>query len=265
MMTDALKAHEAARERLLAQIVTALAADERFVAAWLTGSLGRNEPDAFSDLDLTVVVADAHSQTLCARPWQASAKTTDERLALISRFGQPAIIHENNNNAPPGGTFTCSIYNNALVVDWALIPQAQAQRPSPSKLLFDKAGVSSSPPAAPESVAERQDRASEQVAFFWMMAAVTIKYILRQDTVRVLGFLDMLLHVIREVERLIAGEAQRHQRGSPTTLESTSERQIKAVRQLCEKMLLLMPEVVRLGGHVPSSPMSAIERLLDLA
>jgi predicted nucleotidyltransferase len=90
--------YAAARRKLLDRITRTLASDNRFPAAWLAGSFGRDEADRVSDLDITVVVANPHSQVLCARPWMAGASAPKERLALISRFGKPAIIHENHHN-----------------------------------------------------------------------------------------------------------------------------------------------------------------------
>ena len=46
------------REELLHKIIETLSIDERFIAAWLTGSYARQEQDAFSDIDLTLLVAD---------------------------------------------------------------------------------------------------------------------------------------------------------------------------------------------------------------
>lgn len=43
---------QAERDALLRTIEAALRADERVVAAWLVGSLGRGTADALSDLDL---------------------------------------------------------------------------------------------------------------------------------------------------------------------------------------------------------------------
>jgi len=40
------------REAFLSGIVSSLSADERFIAAWLTGSLSHGNADALSDLDL---------------------------------------------------------------------------------------------------------------------------------------------------------------------------------------------------------------------
>src|SRR6266508_5746446 len=132
-------AYHQSRDDLLTRIVTDLSNDERFVAAWLTGSYGRNDAVEVSDLDLNLVVAQPYSETLCARQNQVSPETTKERYELFSKFGQLALIHENNNNAPKDGTFTFVLYSgSALMIDWVLMPQINAERPFQSVLLFDK-------------------------------------------------------------------------------------------------------------------------------
>ena len=113
-----LKTYVASRERLLAQIVAAISNDDRFVAAWLTGSYSRSNKDALSDIDISIVVSDEYSGTLCYRPAHINAQTTSERMDLFSQFGEIAILHENNHNASDGGTFTNVIYaQTALIID----------------------------------------------------------------------------------------------------------------------------------------------------
>lgn len=266
MMTDSLKAYRVNRETLIAEIVAALSADDRFVAAWLTGSFGRNDADAVSDLDVTLVVSDPYSQTLCARPFQISAQTTPERLALISKFGQPAIIHENNYNAPEGGTFTFVMYAaSAVMVDWILRPFTNAERPSLSRSLFDRVGIPVSPSGKSDSLNQCIEKATQTIAFFWMMSAVTAKHIFRQDGIFVQSWLEELHRMVREVEHLIEGKTPLYHRGSMARLEPTREGQIEALRRLSDKMQKLMPEVSKLGGYVPPSPMSTIEVLLNMA
>jgi len=266
MESDSLKAYAINRQRLLDGITASLSADARFIAAWLTGSFAREEADDVSDLDLTVVVADVHSEKLCARLQQKSASTCPERFNLFSQFGQPAIIHENNNNAPKDGTFTFVLYaESALMVDWVLRPLATARRPAPSRLLFDKVGIPLTNQAAPESLEQRLEKISETIAFFWMMIAVTIKYAIRQDSVFVQNWLEILNGLMREIERLVKGVGETYHRGSWTRLETSLEGQVNAIRRLCSRMLTLMPQVSELGGQVPPSPMPTIEVLLTLA
>lgn len=259
------QAYQREREKLLAQVTTVLAGDERFAAAWLTGSYARNEADAFSDLDLTVVVTEPYTETLCARPWQKAAQTTPERLALFRQFGEPAVIHENNHNAPEGGTFTFVLYQTtALVVDWTLLPEQQATRPRSSLLLFDKTDIPLDPLPAPVSLAERAASASEIVGFFWMMAAVTAKYLARRDAVFVITWLEVLQELVAEVERLVQDRPLVYRRGSRTQFAATLEAQQQLLLNLCHQMEALVPQVAALGGHVSPSPVATIRTLLQL-
>jgi hypothetical protein len=265
MDENSLRMYQASRGVLLAEISAVVTVDERFVAAWLTGSFGRNEADAVSDLDLTLVVADAHSESLCARMEQVSAQTTKERLALFSQFGQPVVLHENNHNAPDEGTFTYVLYaNSAVAVDWTLLPQKQARRPAQALILFDQVGIPSVAPAEPESVAQRVRRATELVAFFWMMTAVTAKYMVRRDLVFVQCQLEELQGLVQEVERLLTGKPWQYRRGSLSQFEPTIAAQKQAVYRLCTEILSLTPQLVELGGSIRPSPMPTLEMLLNL-
>lgn len=259
-----IQEYRASREALLARIVQTLSEDERFIAAWLAGSLGRGDADAVSDLDLNLVVSDMYSTELCRRAAQVSHETTPERLELFSQFGKPAAIHENNNNAPNGGTFTFVLYTgSALMVDWILVPQENATRPNQTLLLFDRSGTPVEPPAGPESLEVRIERASEIMAFFWMMMAVTAKYLVRGDQVFVTHWIEELTGMLREVERLVKGQAIEHRRGSISKFEPTPDGQRQALHHLAEWMDALLPGLIALGGEVLPSPMAEIELLLD--
>ncbi|HZJ23446.1 MAG TPA: aminoglycoside 6-adenylyltransferase, partial [Anaerolineales bacterium] len=188
-MKTSLEVYRQNRDALLAKIITELSNDERFVAAWLAGSYGRNDADEVSDLDLRLVVAEPYSEVLCRRHEQVSHRTTRERFELFSRFGNPALIHENNNNAPEGGTFTFVLYEgSAVMIDWILMPLSRAKRMHPSRLLFDKVSIPLSPPE-PEDKEQSRKFVAEQWAFIWMMTAITIKYIIRRDLVFVQNWL----------------------------------------------------------------------------
>lgn len=253
------------RKEFLQRIEETLSADVRFVAAWLTGSLAKNQGDALSDIDITLVLADDAAEKLCAHPWQVSAQTTADRYGLFSSFGQPALLHENNHNAPEGGTFTFVAYaQSVIMVDWILRPLAGAGRPADSLLLWDKAGIPIQQPPAPDSRETRASQAAEITAFFWMMAAITVKYIYRGDGVFVNTWLEELHKLTNEVERRIAGQAWQYKRGSFTVLSATRGEQIRAIRQLCDRMEKLMPELVQMGGHLPASPRATVDLLIDL-
>lgn len=254
------------RETLRLQIAQEVAGDERFVAAWLTGSYGRSETDQVSDLDLTLVVDPAYSSLLCARQKQVGHTTTPERLALFSRFGTPALIHENNHNAPPDGTFTFVLYaGSALMVDWVLRPQTSVTtRPAESVLLFDKAGLPVASAQLPEEQEDSQEFVTEQWAFFWMMAAITIKYILREDHVFVAHWLEELHKISHDIQRRIQHQPWHYRRGSLSQLQVTPGGQMEMLRRLCAKMQALTPQIEQFSGNPLTPPVQEVGLLLSL-
>ena len=264
-MGTSLQAYGQSREALLTRIAAELSSDERIVAAWLTGSYARGNADDVSDLDIKVVVAGPYSELLCARHAQVSHDTTPERLQLFSRFGRPALIHENNHNAPEGGTFTFILYaDSALMVDWVMVPQDKTERPFESLLLFDKASMPVSSPVAPE---ESRIAVAEQWAFFWMMSAVTIKYIIRGDLVFVQSWLEQLHGLVREIERRLERKTWQevYVRGSVSPFQPTREKQIESLRQLIIKMQGLKAGVSEFTGSETLLPTAEMETLLLLA
>ena len=266
-MSNDLDAYRQRREAFLAKITLGLSGDKRFLAAWLTGSFGRNDADEISDLDLQVVVAEPYSKLLCARQEMVSYKTSEERLALFSTFGKPALIHENNHNAPENGTFTFVLYSgSAFMVDWVLIPQEKAERSHQSILLFDKANIPVSPPPLPEELQASKKTVAEIWAFFWMMTAITIKYAIRGDLVFVQSLLEQLHGLIRETERRIERLSweQMYTRGSISKLKPTRAMQMAALRQLIKKMQELQPKIREFTEVELVDPSAEIELLLSL-
>lgn len=260
-----LETYRQNREALLARIVTELADDERFLAAWLTGSYARDDQDEMSDLDIHLVVIEPYHKSLCQRLEQVGSRISEERLELFRKFGEPALIHENNNNAPAGGTFTFILYfGSALMVDWTLVPQTNVQRPFRSLLLFDKSSISVAVPLGPEDLEQSRKSVAEQWAFFWMMTAVTIKYIHRKDGVFVTHWLEALYGLVQEIERRIQRQPWKYTRGSLSRLQTTPEEQVEALQQLCKRMQELAPAVEHFSGTAPALPLAEIETLFSL-
>lgn len=265
-MKPNLETYRKQRDSLLIKITETLSQDERFVAAWLTGSISRNEADSLSDIDLTLVVSDTYSASLCARLEQVSAHTSPERYALFSEFGNPALIHENNNNAPEGGTFTFVLYaDSALMVDWVLRPQGRATRPLPSRLLFEKIPIPIASSPEPEDLEQSKKSVAEQWAFFWMMTAITTKYINRDDSVFVTEWIEHLHNILYEIERRLNREPWKYKRGSRSQFQPTREKQLESIRELCNRAQGLKPRVTEFTGSEPASPSAEIELLLSLA
>ncbi|GHO62919.1 hypothetical protein KSC_018110 [Ktedonobacter sp. SOSP1-52] len=253
------------RDEHLAQILAFLRNDERFVAAWLTGSIGRNEGDELSDFDLRVVVADAYAEQLCAcSPQQVGTVTSAERLALYKQFGQPLVLCEAPGFPPTGGCFNHVVYREtAITVDWVLIPQKDAHIPQQEcRLLLDKVGLPSALPVS-ESTQERLRLASRDVSAFWMMTSISIKYVLRGDLIMGDRFIFGNAYLLQDVKQRVAGETLHWQRMN-MPFATTRAEQVTLIRQLCAEMQEEMRKLVAQGGQVPDDPMSIIEVWLSI-
>jgi hypothetical protein len=255
--------HAALRDALLQRIEAVLGSDDRFAGAWLSGSFGRGEQDAYSDVDLVVAVASPHAETLCARPWNGAARTTPERLELIRRLGTPVIVHDAHRNAPEGGTHTNVAFEDGTHLDLNLIPVDLAERPPDARVLFEKRPIPSGPAPEAESLEYRREKAAQIVALFWIMTVTTAKYRRRGWDVNVHMMFDALRRQIEEVRRLMAGEPPRFRRYAPSILlAATPAAQVAALRALCDEMESLAPAVARFSGEVPPAPHTQLERWL---
>ena len=117
------------RDDLLARIVGVLEVDQRVRSAWLSGSFGRGEADAWSDFDLHVAVEDDELVGF----WAA-------RDALYGQVGRPVLVPpEMSSNAEPGAHFQLVVFDGPLEVDWNIGPLSQARRPATSQILVQRA------------------------------------------------------------------------------------------------------------------------------
>jgi hypothetical protein len=256
-----LNDYAAGRDTQLARIVDGLLADRRFAAAWLEGSFGRNEADRISDLDLHVAVADANSRGLCfhPKPRNAGAGAAPERAALVSNFGRPAVIHENHNNAPEGGSFSFVLYStSAVMVDWVLTPLSVAERLPESLLLFEKSTIPVRAYELPLPEEQPLNDVSERMAFFWMMAAVSCKYIIRREDETVAWFFQVLQETRDEVDRLIHPLPNQASKPLPATHS-------EALFNLCGQMNTLALSASKEGIVIAPAPLEEIKTLLSLS
>ncbi|MEZ4518522.1 MAG: aminoglycoside 6-adenylyltransferase [Chloroflexota bacterium] len=202
MNNQSKSAYQETREELLVTIADVLGRDKRIQAAWLTGSYGRDQNDAVSDVDITLVIGEQFVPDLCVRSEMVTASPDAARMVFFSQFGQPIVVHENNYNAPGGGTFTAVLYHPATVmVDWTLCPRSEAIRPSDTRLLFDHVGIPAALPSGPTTQTSDNKDIAQAIAFFWMMACVTAKYIVRGEAVLAVCQLEELAKLSEDVGR----------------------------------------------------------------
>jgi predicted nucleotidyltransferase len=257
------------RDELLDRILRALEADPRVAAVWLSGSFGRSEDDAWSDLDLHVAVQDEHLEAFLA-----------ERPALYARAGRPVLIQgEIPSNAMNGAHFQLVLYAGPVEVDWNIGPLSQAERPPASQLLFDRAGV---PLMRPPSLTpdERQARATEALIFFWAMAPIAVKFAGRGETHRVGRLIELMTNAYISLWRLV------HQPDGPepylphlnrplepeldTHLPMLGERidspeALAVIRALCAAAERLHPALAALDVPIPDDVPGEVSNLATLA
>jgi hypothetical protein len=110
---------------------------------------------------------------------------------------------------------------------------------------------------------QRKKAVAEQWAFFWMMTAITTKYIIRNDGVFATVWIEHLHSLVRDIERWLNGKPWKYQGGSLSQLQTTRENQIKSLQQLCQRMQNLQPKVAEFIGSEPLMPFTEIETLLS--
>jgi predicted nucleotidyltransferase len=134
------------QQELIQRAHKVLGEDTRVLATWLTGSFGRGDADAFSDVDLLVVVSDDERPGFLAE-WESIV----ERIAPT--VYRNALVHGE-----------IGIYN-AITEQWARFdltvmgPAHVRSRPrSGLQLLFDRAGLHNNLPAKGAPIPPNPDR-----------------------------------------------------------------------------------------------------------
>jgi predicted nucleotidyltransferase len=250
----------AERAALLERLEQGLQGDERVVAAWIGGSIGRGEADELSDIDIHLAVSDAHCPELNA-----------QRRAFVAGFGEVVLAQEAPQNAPPEGAFQLVLYRGIsapIEVDWSWRPASAAAIPERAVVLFDRTGGL---PRAPSSVALSQEETARRISlntsFFWAMAFIAAKKIARGQPAAAFGLMRMMHSAVQSVRENLAARplptwgsiASPHEPLPPTNVAE----QTVYLAALLADMAALHPTTDGEGGLVTADAVAAIGHFVD--
>ncbi len=255
---QALAAHRAEREEWLTATHAQLEDDERVDAAWLFGSLGRDDGDELSDIDLFVIVNDAEFDELVAR-----------RYDFLARIAQPLLVLEAPQNWPPGCVYNMALYPGASgphQVDWYWVRRSAARLPTETRLLFDRIGLAQQESPTHFDYAPVPERTPEEVATqnvnsFWVMWLIAAKYIARYPWKANLGVMRWVHYHLGKIAAFVdvAVDLPETEPPHPSPAEK-----IARLRELDWLVEPLLPAVVAKGGSIPEQIVPYAHRYLAL-
>jgi len=198
------------RIQIRERIQRVLRIDQRVIAAWYTGSVGRGQEDAWSDFDLVLAIRDDAFRTF----W-------DNRLKFYESIDSTIFVQRElpGNSILPGGSFQLVVYEGPGEVDWTIGPASQATRPIETRLLFDRVNI----PVSHEAVMSKSGarvQAAAAIESFWAMAPIAVKYAARRNTAAAIRQAEFLEQSIRQLNMALLALASDFQ---PLTIANLQE------------------------------------------
>lgn len=257
------------RDGVLHRITELLRTDHRVEAAWLAGSFGRGEPDAWSDLDLHIAVADDHVEEFLA-----------ERPVLFGKVGEPVLVQdEMASNVQTGATYQLVWFAGGVHVDWNIGPASVAVKPAEHWLLFERRPFDVIElPALDDAVRRREAR--RWLIFFWAMAPIAVKYTARRTSRAAVKQIDLLSQALICMWRLTnepdgpdPWQPSLTNRGLEDELDQrlpqlgatiTPHGLCQVIEELCHEARRLEPKLRTLDATVDPRVADEAERLLAL-
>lgn len=237
----------AERDALLMHLTATLEADPRVCAAWLSGSLGRGDADDLSDIDVWVIVQDEYAEAVKAA-----------RRTYVVQIGEPLLIEEAPQNAPPDGAYLAVLYRGQtgpVIVDWYWQSLSAARLLPNCLVLFDRTGIPMATLEKSLSPGEHGDAAVGQAIFFWMMVNIAAKTIARGHSWSALELITAVRLALEDVRWHVGIRPTRpdHKliKSYADPLPVLSVDQLAFARQLAHEMEALHPHIAALAGHAP--------------
>ena len=256
------------RDRLLSNLMTLLAGDDRVRAAWLSGSFGRGTEDDWSDLDVHVAGADDAFET-----WLA------ERPSLYRRIGDPLLVRPDKPSNAGSGPYQGVIFPGPVCLDFNVHPASTARPGIDCRIQFDQLPL---PEREPPLIAPaaRSTHITDTLGFFWAMTTIALKYVARGNSHRAVSQLDLLLGAYAKVWRLVHNP-DRMEAGGAHWLHPAHDAELvarlprlgetirrgdilDAISTLMREVDAITPGCIGLGAIVPTDVAAATRHLRDL-
>jgi predicted nucleotidyltransferase len=197
------------RDQLLDSLTATLHEDPRIESAWLFGSFGRGDADAWSDLDVVIVIGDDRFDEFLK-----------ERYEQVSKLGGVVLTFESTINGPPGGCYLMAGYDSPtgiMLVDWYWQPVRAARTTGSKAQLVSRRDIPSYDPPH-ESLVEawqrpgnvkppvlwnpsEEERCANTAALAWAMLAIQTKAIARTPDAKGIGFQEFIENLMATASR----------------------------------------------------------------
>lgn len=272
-MPDALQHRVEERAVRLEHVRQVLAADEAVETAWLFGSAGRNDADAFSDLDVAIVVTDEHMDSVSGgpvRPANYANVLASARGRFAARVREPLLLVEAPQNAPAGGAFLSSFYDGAAgpqSIDWEWQPRSRALRPEDSVLLLDRYALPSRPcPDQPRPLRnpvpelDPIESAVQHATSAWAMLIWASKGAARNPNANSVPLMPHLFNCVHHLERFLG-------RSSDPIAEAaivTGHQKMQLIHEVADRMTTLTPLLNASRVELSSRIITQVARYLSL-
>lgn len=270
---EKLKLRQQERTTLLNRAIALAQNDPRVRAAWLFGSGYRDDADAFSDIDLWMVVDDEHIDDIVT-----------ERHAYVTQIGQPLLTLDVPGNAPVGGGYLMLQYpgsHGPQQLDWYWQPRANAAIPDDARVLFDhsamerKAGARSTDfsyltqrilPPMPQEERSTAQKLLYELTFFWCMGLIAAKEAARREAESAGWMVQFTAEKLQKAQDL--WPAANLPEVTPTPIEPTTVTLTEAIshlRQFQQRAAVVASHLVGLGGELCNEIIPSIDEFIDLA
>lgn len=254
-----LAEYAAERAQLLGGLNTLVLKDLRIAAAWVFGSLARDDADELSDIDVRVVVHASEFDAVLAA-----------RYEFAAQLGEPILVLEAPQNRPPGGAYNMVWYpgvHGPHAVDWSWSSSATTLIPTGVTLFHNRAELTESGEPMefryqPVPHRDRREVVRQSLHGFWSMLLVVAKYAARSPYAELMDLLKWTIPALRETQQFAGVDPVPPFETMALCPEPADK--ISVLRSLAAEASALTPALADRGVIAPVQIEAPAARYLDL-